>query len=87
MARYVEGKAYEELYSKEVFTERYLKNLESFQKGSAKYYSIGMAKCLLLDRLDANWKQNYDFSKSLTDCLYKQIEEQGSNVSADWRIK
>ncbi len=74
-ARYVEGKAYEQLYSKEAFEETYLEAFESYQKGSGKYYGTGMVKCLLLDRLAPGWKQEYDFSKSLTGLLYEQIGE------------
>ncbi|MBD5106386.1 MAG: hypothetical protein HDT41_05350 [Lachnospiraceae bacterium] len=75
MARYVEGKAYEELYSKEAFEERYMEAFASYEKGSGKYYGIGMVKCLLLDRLAPGWKQEYDFSESITDCLYGRIGE------------
>ena len=74
-ARYVEGKAYEQLYSREAFEETYLEAFESYQKGSGKYYGIGMVKCLLLDRMCPDWKQDYDFSKSITDLLYEQIGE------------
>ena len=74
-ARYVEAYVYRNLYSQKKFSDYYLANMDQFKKGSAKYYKVGMAECMLLDKLDANWKEEYDFSKSFQEILLNLIQK------------
>lgn len=34
---------------------------------------VGMAQGLLLDKLDADWKFEYDFSKPMIDLIYEHL--------------
>lgn len=68
-ARYIEGIAYQELYSQKKFRARYIDHLDTYSAGADKYYAIGMAKCMVLDKLDGGWKTGYNFSVSLSELL------------------
>lgn len=73
-ARYVEAMVYRNLYSEEAFQARYIENLDVYQGGSGKYYGIGMAECLILDRLCGDWKAEYDFSESFLDLICAELK-------------
>lgn len=75
MARYIESQAYMQEYGKERWQEQYLESIETYVSGNGKYYAIGMAKALLLDRVDAEWKATFDFSNSITNQLYENMEQ------------
>lgn len=68
-ARYVEAYAYRNLYSEEAFQSRYLEPMVEYTNGSGKYYDIGMAERLILDKLDPNWQSKYDCSLDLMDWM------------------
>lgn len=68
-AHYEEAYVYKKLYSEEAFQTRYVGELDTFRGGSSKYYSVGMAECLILDKLNENWKSEYDFSKSFLEVI------------------
>ncbi|MCH5270817.1 MAG: hypothetical protein J1E83_08715 [Lachnospiraceae bacterium] len=71
-ARYVEANAFK-LLKEESFTDRYLANIAEYTKGTEKYYSIGMAQCFILDKLDENWKDHYDFSVPPIEIIYEKL--------------
>ncbi len=73
-AYYVESSVYRMASGQQAYEERYLDGLYEYENGRGKYYRTGFAKCLILDRLDPNWKENFDFTKGLDEV----IEEYGS---------
>lgn len=52
------------------YNTQYANRMTDFSDGSSKYYTLGAAQCLLLDRIDENWKKDYDFSVSLSKLIY-----------------
>ncbi|MGN0695529.1 MAG: hypothetical protein ACI4J5_02050 [Oscillospiraceae bacterium] len=58
----------------ERFAEEYIDNIGEYRKGSSKYYRAGMAQCMILGKLDADWKNELDFSGPLTDIIYRELE-------------
>lgn len=56
------------------FAEEYIDNIGEYRKGSSKYYRAGMAQCMILDKLNAEWKNGLDFSEPLTDIIYRELE-------------
>ena len=55
------------------YTSNYLNQLCEYTPGNIKYYRLGMAQGLLLDKLDADWKSEYDFSKPMIDLIYEHL--------------
>ena len=74
-AFYVESSAYARLESNEKYMAHYIDPMDIFSNGSHKYYSMGMAKCRILDKLSPDWKNGYTFAESLTDLLYQYGEK------------
>ena len=72
-AFYVESTVYGMMHTKEEYEEYYIEPMAHYTDGSQKYYKMGMAKCKILDKFSDGWKENYDFSESLTDLLYEQV--------------
>jgi hypothetical protein len=56
-ARYVEAKTALALSDEELYGQ-YLHSLKETSFGKEKYYKSGMGICMLLDRLDPDWKQD-----------------------------
>lgn len=71
IAYYVESKVYEMFNGSEAYDENYIAPICQYSKGTHKYYSMGMAKGLLLDEVSKDWKSSYDYSISLTQLLYE----------------
>ncbi|MDE6312506.1 MAG: hypothetical protein K2M46_02630 [Lachnospiraceae bacterium] len=72
-AYYVESIAYEQVYDNEKLQNTYIEPMDVFSKGSHKYYNMGMAKCRILDKLDPEWKNQFDFSMGLTEKLTEYV--------------
>ncbi len=72
-AYYVEASVYRTAAGEKAYKERYLENLDTYEGGRGKYYRTGFAKCLILDRLNPNWKETFDFTRGLD----KVLEEYG----------
>lgn len=74
-AHYVESMAYRKLTDADTWKTEYLTEKE-LSGGSGKYYTIGMLKCLLLDRLEPGWQNSYalpyDISKHLEESIQKE---------------
>lgn len=73
-ARYVESMVFYHLVDQDSFEEVYISDV-SYEKGSGKYYQMGMLKCLLLEQLDLDWKENFsikfNLNELLTDILHR----------------
>lgn len=72
-ARYIEACVYKMLVP-EQFDSIYLDEISEYSGGCAKYYRTGMAQCMILDRLDPEWKNGFDFSQSVMDLIYSRLE-------------
>lgn len=71
-ARYIEACVYKMLVP-EQFDSIYLDDISEYGQGSVKYYKTGMAQCMVLDRLDAGWKNGFDFSQPVIDLIYARL--------------
>lgn len=72
-ARYVEAEAYRLLEGDTAWSNTYLGEFV-YSNGSGKYYEMGMYKCLLLDQLMPDWKEDFSVTDSLDEYLYRAIE-------------
>lgn len=73
-AYYVEANILKMQNGEGEYEERYIRTLGDFEGGRGKYYRIGMAKCLILDKLSPDWKEKLDFTKSLDELLDEAVE-------------
>lgn len=64
-AYYVESSVYRAISGKQAYEERYLDGIGAYEGGRGKYYRTGLAKCLLLDAVQPEWKEAFDFSEGL----------------------
>lgn len=71
-ACYVEACAFKELLPKS-FDEEYIDAISSYGNGSSKYYHIGMAECMILERLAPERLSGYTFSEPLIDMIYEEL--------------
>ena len=71
-ARYVEALICR-MQDEQRFRMQYMDSFSVYRNGSEKYYALGMAQCLLLDKLDESWKSDYDFSIPLTELIYEKL--------------
>ena len=58
----------------EGFETNYIDAIGEYGGGSGKYYKQGMAMCMILDTIDPEWKQSYDFSEPLINLIYAELE-------------
>lgn len=63
-----------EIQLPEKFRLDYLDSVSEYVGGTGKYYKLGMAQCMILDKLDAKWKAGFDFSEPVMDLIYKELE-------------
>lgn len=56
------------------FEGNYIDSISEYGGGSGKYYKTGMAQCMIMDKLNAEWKQSYDFSEPIIKLIYKELE-------------
>lgn len=68
-AYYVESNVFRIQKGNKEFTERYIDTLDVYEDGRGKYYRTGMAKCMILDKIAPNWKENIDFTQGLNEML------------------
>lgn len=73
-AQYVESQIFRSLCGETIYHEIYLNRINRYREGRDKYYTLGMVKCLLLDKLDPSWKNEFTLSKSLTEMLEQAID-------------
>lgn len=74
-AQYIESMVYLDIAGEEAYEELYLNSLDDYKDGNGKYYAIGMAECLLLDKLVPNWKEGYEFSVSPYTLLAEYVND------------
>lgn len=72
-ACYVEACVYK-MQLPEGFETNYIDAIGEYGGGSGKYYKQGMAMCMILDTIDPEWKQSYDFSEPLINLIYAELE-------------
>lgn len=72
-ARYIEACVYKTQRPQD-FMQNYIDSISIYSNGTGKYYNKGMALCMILDRLDPDWKNGYDFSVSLDELIYSELE-------------
>ena len=68
-ANYVEGEVYKIILGDDAYEKRYSKLNDGAMVGTHKYYELGRLQCLILDKVLQNWKEDYDFSKSMSELL------------------
>lgn len=56
------------------FESGYIDTISEYDGGAGKYYKTGMAMCMILDTIDSDWKDSYDFSEPLINLIYKELE-------------
>lgn len=56
------------------FESEYIKTVSEYVGGSGKYYKTGMAMCMILDDINPEWKNEYNFSESLINLIYVELE-------------
>ncbi len=56
------------------FETNYIDTISEYCGGSIKYYNTGMAMCMILDSIDSEWKNGYDFSEPLVNLIYTELE-------------
>lgn len=71
-ARYIEACVYKMLVP-ERFDSAYLDGISECGGGSEKYYRMGMAQCMILDRIDPDWKCGFEFSEPILDLIYARL--------------
>lgn len=57
----------------ERFEIDYVDTIDDYGNGTGKYYKIGMAQCMILDRIAPQWKAEYDFSKVPMEVIYEVL--------------
>lgn len=68
-AYYVESKVYGMQAGDTAYQECYLDGLGRFEGGRGKYYRTGMAKCVILDQIAPDWKEELDFTQGMDAAL------------------
>lgn len=68
-AYYVEAQVVRAENGDGIYTSNYLDILSKYAEGNAKYYRLGMLECMLLDKLDENWKDSYSFDRPLDEVI------------------
>lgn len=71
-ACYVEACIYKML-APDSFESAYMDIVSEYVDGSAKYYHTGMAQCMILDRLNPEWKKGFDFSEPMMELIYREL--------------
>lgn len=72
-ACYIEACVYKTLLP-DSFDSNYIDNISTYGGGSGKYYKTGMAMCMILDTINPEWKDSYDFLEPLINLIYKELE-------------
>lgn len=71
-ACYVEACIYKML-APDSFESAYTDIVSEYVDGSAKYYHTGMAQCMILDKLNPEWKKDFDFSEPMMELIYREL--------------
>ena len=72
-AYYVESGVALHESGRKAYEKEYLENVANYVDGGAKYYHLGMLECMLLDKLDPDWKASYSFDRALEDVIAEYI--------------
>lgn len=71
-ACYVEACAYKKLLP-ESYDEEYIDAISRYSNGSSRYYHIGMAQCVILEKLAPGRLSGYTFSKPIIELVYEEL--------------
>ncbi|MCI8876647.1 MAG: hypothetical protein HFI77_11630 [Lachnospiraceae bacterium] len=74
-ARYVESFAYRSLEGDKAWEEHYMGEF-SYEKGSGKYYQMGMLKGLLLDQTGEGWQEKFSLEEGFDGALKGVCQEE-----------
>ena len=74
-AQYFESRIFRYLRGEEDYIDHYVEGIDVYNEGRAKYYTLGMAKCLLIDKLDPAWKNNFAFDRSFADMIRDALKD------------
>ncbi|WP_026518600.1 hypothetical protein [Butyrivibrio sp. MC2021] len=58
---------------REAYEKEYLENIAKYADGNAKYYHLGMLECMLLDKLNPDWKTSYSFDRALEEVIAENV--------------
>lgn len=58
---------------REAYEKEYLETAGTYADGNAKYYRLGMLECMLLDKLDPDWKTSYSFDRALEEVIAEYV--------------
>ena len=72
-ACYIEACVYKSILP-DSFENNYIEAISEYGGGSGKYYKTGMAMCMILDTVNPEWKNGYDFSEPLINLIYTELE-------------
>lgn len=72
-ACYIEACVYKSLLP-DSFEDNYIEAISEYGGGSGKYYKTGMAMCMILDTVNPEWKNGYNFSEPLINLIYTELE-------------
>ena len=72
-AYYVEAGVALHENGREAYEKEYLENIAKYADGNAKYYHLGMLECMLLDKLDPDWKTSYSFDRALEEVIAEYV--------------
>ncbi|MDD3402263.1 MAG: hypothetical protein PHQ72_02745 [Hespellia sp.] len=73
-AYYVESNVLRQQKGDREYQTRYIDTLGTYMSGRGSLYRTGMAKCLILDVLAPDWKEQLDFTKSLDELLDEAVK-------------
>ncbi|MDE6674308.1 MAG: hypothetical protein K2K19_05785 [Acetatifactor sp.] len=76
-ACYVEACIYK-ILAPDSFESAYTDIVSEYVDGSAKYYHTGMAQCMILDKLNPEWKAGFDFSEPMMELIYRELDHRYS---------
>ena len=68
-AQYFESQIFRSLRGEDDYIDHYIEGIDVYNEGREKYYTLGMAKCLLIDKLDPAWKNNFAMDRSYADMI------------------
>lgn len=79
-AQYFESLIFRSLQGEEDYVRIYTDKIGTYDEGRSKYYTLGMAKCLLIDKLDPSWKNNFAMDRSYVDMIRDALNDLKQNA-------
>ena len=73
-AQYFESMIFRALCGEEAYVDHYIEGMDIYREGRNKYYTLGSGKCLLLDKLNPAWKNNFVMDRSFAKMLREALQ-------------